>query len=111
MISREAGLLLYHEWAEALGLTAGLQDLIVETHQREEHSAFTCALVAAILPRMQVVLNLGSSESQTHGQQQGSVWNGYFGRTGYHPLCCVLTKHGDVERDMLRSGFVPSADE
>jgi hypothetical protein len=36
-------------------------------------------------PRM-IVLDMDSSESPTHGEQEGSVWNGHFGCTCYHPL-------------------------
>jgi hypothetical protein len=33
-----------------------------------------------------VVLDMDSSESPTHGEQEGSAWNGHFGCTCYHPL-------------------------
>ena len=33
-----------------------------------------------------IVLDMDSSESPTHGDQQGSAWNGHFGCTCYHPL-------------------------
>jgi Transposase DDE domain group 1 len=34
----------------------------------------------------QHILDMDSSESPTHGEQEGSVWNGHFGCTCYHPL-------------------------
>jgi len=37
-------------------------------------------------PPRGIILDMDSSESPTHGQQEGSVWNGHFGCTCYHPL-------------------------
>lgn len=64
--------------------------------------------VAERLPRKHVVLDMDSSESPTHGQQEGSAYNGHFGRTCYHPLFC-FNQDGDVERASLRRGNVHSA--
>ena len=50
-----------------------------------------------------------SSESPTYGEQEGSAYNGHFGCTCYHPLF-VFSQFGDVERCVLRSGNVHSAD-
>ena len=33
-----------------------------------------------------IILDLDSSESPTHGDQEGSAYNGHFGCTCYHPL-------------------------
>ena len=33
-----------------------------------------------------IILDLDSSVSETHGQQEGSAYNGYFEWTCYHPL-------------------------
>ena len=41
-----------------------------------------------------------SSVSPTHGQQEGSAWNGHFGCTCYHPLF-VFNQFGDLERCCL----------
>ena len=43
-----------------------------------------------------IILDLDSSESPTHGQQEGSAWNGHFGCTCYHPLF-VFNQFGDGE--------------
>jgi hypothetical protein len=53
---------------------------------------------------------MDSSESPTYGEQEGSAYNGHFGRTCYHPLF-VFNQLGDVERCALRSGNVHSADD
>ena len=44
-----------------------------------------------------IILDMDSSESPTHGQQEGSAWNGHFGCTCYHPLF-VFNQFGDLER-------------
>src|ERR671929_2240814 len=56
-----------------------------------------------------IVLDMDSSESPTHGEQEGSAWNGHFGCTCYHPLF-VFNQFGDLERCALRPGNVHSAD-
>jgi len=57
----------------------------------------------------ELVLDMDSSESPTHGQQEGSAYNGHFRRTCYHPLFC-FNQFGDLERAMLRGGNVHSAE-
>ena len=52
---------------------------------------------------------MDSSESPTHGQQEGSAWNGHFGCTCYHPLF-VFNQFGDLERCVLRPGNAHSAE-
>jgi hypothetical protein len=52
---------------------------------------------------------MDSSESPTHGQQEGSAWNGHFGCTCYHPLF-VFNQYGDLERCTLRPGNAHSAE-
>ena len=56
-----------------------------------------------------IILDMDSSESPTHGQQEGSAWNGHFGCTCYHPLF-VFNQFGDLERSLLRAGHVHSAE-
>src|SRR5215207_1580546 len=55
-----------------------------------------------------IILDMDSSESPTHGEQEGLAWNGHFGGTCYHPLF-VFNQLGDLERCALRSGNVHSA--
>ena len=57
----------------------------------------------------ELILDMDSSESPTHGRQEGSAWNGHFECTCYHPLFC-FNQFGDLERAMLREGNVHSAD-
>ncbi len=60
-------------------------------------------------PPKVVVLDMDSSVSPTHGDQEGTAYNGHFGCTCYHPL--FLFNHmGDLERCRLRPGNVHSAD-
>ena len=65
--------------------------------------------VAKRRPRGRAVLDMDSSVSPTHGDQESSVWNGHFGCTCYHPLF-VFNQDGDLERCALRPGNVHSAD-
>jgi hypothetical protein len=57
-----------------------------------------------------ILLDMDSSESPTHGDQEGSAYNGYFGGTCYHPLFC-FNQFGDLERCLLRPGNVHSAED
>ena len=50
-----------------------------------------------------------SSVSPTHGEQEGTAYNGHFACTCYHPLF-VFNQFGDLERCALRPGNVHSAD-
>jgi hypothetical protein len=61
-------------------------------------------------PPRDIVLDMDSSESPTHGQQEGSDWNGHFGCTCYHSLF-VFNQYGDLERCLLRAGHVHSAED
>ena len=56
-----------------------------------------------------IVLDMDSSVSPTHGDEEMSVWNGHYARTCYHPLF-VFNQFGDLERCALRPGNVHSAD-
>jgi hypothetical protein len=57
-----------------------------------------------------LVLDMDSSDSPAHCQQEGSTFNGHFGCTCYHPLF-VFNQFGGLERALLRRGNVHSADE
>src|SRR5687768_16765425 len=57
-----------------------------------------------------IILDMDSSESPTHGEQEGSAYNGHFRCTCYHPLF-VFNQLGDLERCLLWPGNVHSADD
>ena len=59
-------------------------------------------------PPRGIVLDMDSSVSPTHGEQENSVWNGHYACTCYHPLF-VFNQFGDLERCALRPGNVPPA--
>ena len=65
--------------------------------------------VHARRPPRGIVLDMDSSVSPTHGEQEMSVWNGHYECTCYHPLF-VSNQFGDLERCSLRPGNVHSAD-
>jgi len=56
-----------------------------------------------------IVLDMDSSVSPTHGDQEGAAWNGHFGCTCYHPNF-LFNQFGMLERCALRNGNVHSAD-
>jgi Transposase DDE domain group 1 len=65
--------------------------------------------VHARRPPKGVILDMDSSVSPTHGEQEKSCWNGHYECTCYHPLF-VFNQFGDLERSALRPGNVHSAD-
>ena len=60
-------------------------------------------------PPKMIALDRDSSVSPTHGEQEGTAYNGHFGCACYHPLF-VFNQFGDLERCALRPGNVHSAD-
>src|SRR3546814_6322093 len=52
---------------------------------------------------------MDSSVSPTHGDQEGTAWNGHFDCTCYHPIF-LFNQFGMLERCALRNGNVHSAD-
>ena len=60
-------------------------------------------------PPKMIILDMDSSVSPTHGEQEGTAYNGHFGCTYYHPLF-LFNQFGDLERCSLRPGNVHSAD-
>jgi len=60
-------------------------------------------------PHRRIILDMDSSESPVHGEQEGSAYNGHFGCTCFHPLFC-FNQFGDCEGVLLRPGNVHSAD-
>ena len=56
-----------------------------------------------------IILDMDSSESPVHGEQEGSAYNGHFGCNCFHPLFC-FNQFGDCEGAILRPGNVHSAE-
>ena len=56
-----------------------------------------------------IVLDMDSSVSPTHGNQEGTAWNGHFDCNCYHPNF-LFNQFGMLERCALRHGNVHSAD-
>src|ERR687891_1491038 len=56
-----------------------------------------------------IILDMDSSESPVHGQQEGAAYNGHFQSVCYHPLF-LFNQFGDCEGALLRPGNVHSAD-
>ncbi len=61
-------------------------------------------------PPTRIILHMDSSVSPTHGDQEGTAYNGHFGCTCYHPLF-LFNQFGDLERCSLRPGDVHSGDD
>ncbi len=68
--------------------------------------------VHEVAPLDKLILDLDSSVSPTHGDQERSAYNGYFEcpdvHRDYHPLF-LFNQHDDLERAMLRRGNHNSA--
>ncbi len=60
-------------------------------------------------PPKVITLDMDSSESPVHGDQEGAMWNGHFQSKCLHPLF-VFNQYGDLERCALRHGNFHSAD-
>ena len=54
-----------------------------------------------------IVLDMDSSVSPMHGEQEGNAWNGHFGSACYHPLF-LFNQFGMLERRAQRPGNVHS---
>jgi hypothetical protein len=56
-----------------------------------------------------IILDIDSSESPVHGNQEEAAYNGHFECMCFHPLFC-FNQFGDCEGAVLRPGNVHSAD-
>ena len=81
------------------GNLSGLEGLNVEWLNR--------AITSTVHSR--IILDIDSSVSPVHGQQEAAAYNGHFGCVCYHPLFC-FNQFGDCEGAMLRPGNVHSAE-
>ena len=92
--SFETGMLASDE--NLIGLLAVNRELVAQAEAQDESE--------------RVVLDMDSTESPVHGQQEGSAYNGHFESVCYHPLL-LFNQHGDCLAAKLRPGNVHSAED
>jgi hypothetical protein len=104
-------------WDRGAALTSTLHWFETELLTKEENLIGLMALNRETLGQVEsldssdrVVLDMDSSESPVHGEQEGSAYNGHFESVCYHPLF-LFNSHGDCLAAKLRSGNVHSAED
>ena len=104
-------------WDRSAALTSTLHWFETELLTREENLVGLMAVNRDVIGRAEtcdrsdrIVLDMDSSESPVHGQQEGSAYNGHFETVCYHPLF-LFNDHGDCLAAKLRPGNVSSADD
>jgi len=87
-------------------------DMLAEEANRAGLAALNAAWVSSAMGHTntkRLILDLDSSESPVHGEQEGARYNGHYGTVCYHPLFC-FNQFGDCEGAVLREGNVSSAE-
>ena len=104
-------------WDRSAALTSTLHWFETELLTREENLVGLMAVNRDVIGRAETVdrsdrtvLDMDSSESPVHGQQEGSAYNGHFETVCYHPLF-LFNDDGDCLAAKLRAGNVHSADD
>jgi len=104
-------------WDRGAALTSTLHWFETELLTREEKLMGLVAVHRHVIGQAETldrsdrtVLDMDSSESPVHGQQEGSAYNGHFETVCYHPLF-LFNGHGDCLAAKLRPGNVHSADD
>jgi len=104
-------------WDRGAALTSTLHWFETELLTKEENLIGLMALNRETLGQGEsfdssdrVVLDMDSSESPVHGEQEGSAYNGHFESVCYHPLF-LFNGRGDCLAAKLRSGNVHSAED
>ena len=104
-------------WDRGAALTSTLHGFETGTLTSEDNLLGLMALNRELVERVEagdeserVVLDMDSTESPVHGQQEGSAYNGHFESVCYHPLL-LFNQHGDCLAAKLRSGNVHSAED
>ena len=104
-------------WDRGAALTSTLHGFETEMLASEENLLGLMALNRGLVGQAEafddaerVVLDLDSTESPVHGQQEGSAYNGHFESVCYHPLL-LFNGHGDCLAAKLRPGNVHSAED
>jgi hypothetical protein len=102
-------------WDRGAALTSTLHWFETELLTREENLLGLMAVNRELVAQAddgadRVVLDMDSSESPVHGQQEQSAYNGHFASVCYHPLF-LFNDEGDCLGAKLRPGNVASADD
>jgi hypothetical protein len=104
-------------WDRGAALTSTLHWFETELLTQEENLIGLMALNRETLGQAEsfdgsdrVVLDMDSSESPVHGEQEGSAYNGHFESVCYHPLF-LFNEHGDCLAAKLRPGNAHSAED
>ena len=104
-------------WDRGGALTSRLQSFEAELLASDENLLGLMAVSRELVAQAEapdgsdrVVLDMDSTESPVHGQQEGSAYNGHFESVCYHPLL-LFNQHGDCLAAKLRPGNVPSAED
>ena len=104
-------------WDRSAALTSTLHWFETELLTREDNLVGLMAVNRALIGQAEtfdradrIVLDMDSSESPVHGQQEGSAYNGHFESVCFHPLF-LFNEHGNCLAAKLRSGNVHSADD
>ncbi len=120
-VTSDAGLLPYRELDDAVGLSEIAGDVLTDTCRGEnDRHGLGGQFRQSVFGRLdgydevndadRLSLDMDSSVSPTHGEQEGTAYNGHFGCTCYHPLF-LFNQFGNLERCSLCPGNVHSADE
>jgi hypothetical protein len=104
-------------WDRGAALTSTLHGLETEMLATEENLIGLMAVNRELVGQAEatddserVVLDMDSTESPVHGQQEGSSYNGHFESVCYHPLM-LFNQYGDCLAAKLRPGHVHSAQD
>src|SRR2546425_8048162 len=104
-------------WDRCAALTSTLHWFETELLTKEENLIGLMALNRETVGQAtcldvsdRIVLDMDSSESPVHGEQEGSAYNGHFESVCYHPLF-LFNSHGDCFLAKLRPGNVHSAED
>ena len=87
-------------------------DILTQRENLDSLSAFNGMWVQKAMSKTdhrRIILDMDSSESPVHGEQEGSAYNGHFRSYCSQPLFCI-NQIGDCEGALLRPGNVNCAD-